>query len=476
MIRLGSIQNSAYKRLLLSNNRLICFPNISTQAIRTLNWTKKSLNAKEKHGKINSHNHVHQTDIIDENNKKTKLKSELGALSKSHTHSPSHTHSHAGGNPLLILSSEQIKKNPGVRITWIGLGINVGMALGKFVGGLVFHSQALIADSVHALSDLISDFLTLLSVGYSSSKPSDEYPYGYGKVETVGSLAVSTILAMAGLSIGWASLCAIVGPIIPHTIIESLSSIIGHSHSHSHSAVDDITNINAAWIAAGSIVAKEWIFQATKKIAIQTKSNVLMANAWHHRVDSLTSLVALVTITSGYMFNIQSLDAVGGLIVSGLVIKAGTEGMLGSVKELIDRSLSHVDPRYTDIENHILKSLNELISKNNAEKPYDIKSLIILSSGPNLRLQVILEVPLQKWSNILDLSEFENVTEYLRSSLQEKFPDLKKIDIEFQEEKKVASKETDIISFKEEKDVSSSYSDSHFHLHTQEKSDTNHKH
>ncbi|KAG0669286.1 mitochondrial metal transporter [Maudiozyma exigua] len=351
----------------------------------------------------------------------------------SHTHS----HSHSEPNELLVASITEIRKNSGVRITWVGLIINVGIALGKFVGGIVFHSQALLADSVHAASDLISDILTLMSVKMASKKPTSDFPYGYGKIETVGSLAVSTILTMAGVSIGWSSLCAVVGPVIPHTLIESITTLLGthQGHVHSHTAVPEgVTNINAAWIAGGSIVLKEWIFQATKKIAIRTNSNVLMANAWHHRVDSLTSLVALVAITSSYFFGISSLDAVGGLVVSGLVIKAGGQGMVSSLKELIDQSISQEDERYIKIETVIKDGLDKLVSNNNSDIPYHIKELTILASGPNTRIHAILQAPLQKWGNELGIKEMENVSDYLRTIIKKNISHVGKIEFEFTEE------------------------------------------
>ncbi|CCK69845.1 cation diffusion facilitator family transporter KNAG_0D00930 [Huiozyma naganishii CBS 8797] len=410
--------------------------------------TSGSMTDKDVHRKplttdFSSHEHIHLQQSESEQNDSFTLDGEHHAktFSKpahptlSHSHSHSHSHSYGEVNPLLVLSSKEIKKNPGVRITWIGLAINVGIALGKFVGGIVFHSQALLADSVHAASDLVSDVLTLVSVRWATSKPTKEYPYGHGKIETVGSLAVSTILAMAGVSIGWSSLCAVVGPIIPHTILETLSAYIGsHSHSHSHGVTEGVTNINAAWIAGGSIVLKEWIFQATKKIAIQSNSNVLLANAWHHRVDSLTSLVALVAITSSHFFNVQSLDAIGGLLVSGLVIKAGGEGMIESMKELIDQSLPHTNEQYLKIDTVLKDSLAKLVSNNNSNKPYKIKELVVLQSGRNYRISVVLEAPKQKWDNVLGIDEMTNVTKYVRNMLKREVNNIGKLEVEFVQE------------------------------------------
>jgi len=369
-----------------------------------------------------SHTHSHQT---------------VNILPHSHEHSHGHSHSHSHANPMLVLDAEEIRKNAGVRVTWIGLGINVAIAIGKFIGGIVFHSQALFADSIHALSDMISDFLTLFSVRLAANKPTIDYPFGYGKIETVGSLAVSTILLTAGISIGWSSLCTIVGPIIPHTILETLAIFGSESQSMVHSTASDtttqeVTNINAAWIAALSIVAKEWIFRATKKVAIETKSNVLMANAWHHRVDSLTSLVALVTISSGYLFNIQSLDTIGGLIVSGLVVKAGAEGMNTSIRELIDQSLEKDDEIYEEIEHSLNDSLHKLTHTINSS-PLKLEELIVLASGPNLMAHAKILVP-SEHSHIFTISELSRVSSHIRSALEKNVDNFKEIKIEYVEE------------------------------------------
>ncbi|CAL9728623.1 mitochondrial metal transporter 1 [Monosporozyma unispora] len=448
--------------------------------IKTKQLFEQDPNLQKLANDFTSHDHIHlkesETELNDsftpdgrQHAKNMAFKASLNQVENTHSHG--HSHSHSQPNPLLVLSLKEIKKNPSVRITWIGLAMNVGIALGKFVGGIVFHSQALLADSVHAASDLISDILTLFSVSWAGQKPNKDFPYGYGKIETVGSLAVSTILAMAGVSIGWSSLCAIVGPIIPHTIVETITAFMGHASEHAghtHGVTPGVTNINAAWIAGGSIVMKEWIFQATKKIATDTKSNVLMANAWHHRVDSLTSLVALVAITSSYFFGIQSLDAIGGLFVSGLVIKAGGEGMVESMKELIDKSVPATDERYIQIQTVINESLSKLVSNNNADKPYKIKELTVLLSGRNIRINTVLEAPIQKWDNVLDIKELENVTTYLKTMLTQNISNLGKLDIEFVQEGDMLEEESE----SEKEHDKHSHEGRQDHAHTHESSRT----
>lgn len=381
---------------------------ILSQPCRLLSFSVVRHQKQHEHKDSNSHTH---TERIDEHGHEHEHehKHEHGMKSML-----THSHSHGGGNPLLTFSKEQMLKNPGVRITWIGLGSNVLMAVGKFFGGIAFHSQALLADSVHAMSDLVSDFLTLFSVSLSSRKPNDQYPYGYGKVETVGSLAVSTILAGAGVSIGWASLCAIVGPMIPHTIIESLSSILGtmvadgtaSQQQHSHTHIAATTDINAAWIAAGSIVLKEWIFQATRKVAIRTNSNVLMVNAWHHRIDSLTSLVALAAITSSHFFGIQSLDDLGGLLVSVLIIKAGAEGMITAVKELTDQAIPSTDNRYIYVQDLLAKHARTM-------EHITVTGITVMPMGPKLRAIATLAFP----QETVHVKDIEHITKHLTESM-----------------------------------------------------------
>ncbi|GME71393.1 unnamed protein product [Ambrosiozyma monospora] len=274
-------------------------------------------------------------------------------MGSSEGHSHGHSHSHGADPETMKLYDPKNLADQGVRITWVGFGVNFGMAVSKFFGGVYFHSQALIADAVHSVGDLVSDVLTLSTVKYSTKPPSDLYPLGYGKVETLGSLFVSGILLYAGLKIGWASLVDVLSIVLPHNVMDMITTILpAHSHTHVHvlpeashhvhevadaasgvisdaaehvheaaKEVVESPNINAAWIAAGSVAVKEWLFRATRKVGERMDSKVLIANAWHHRVDSLTSVVALVTITTGYLFNVYWLDSIGGLIVSTLVMK-----------------------------------------------------------------------------------------------------------------------------------------------------------
>ena len=140
------------------------------------------------------------------------------------------------------------------------------MAVGKGIGGYIFNSQALIADAFHALSDLLSDFMTLATISVALRPPTDLYPNGFGKVESFGSLVVSGLLLAGGVF-----MCQHAGGALYHQffvdVAHHASEAASHSHGllgHSHSAADTIPNINAAWLAAGSIVIKEYLYRISR--------------------------------------------------------------------------------------------------------------------------------------------------------------------------------------------------------------------
>lgn len=154
-----------------------------------------------------------------------------------------------------------------MRITRIGLYVNLIMAVGKGVGGYYFNSQALVADAFHSLTDLVSDFMTLGTVSWSLRDPNPRFPSGYGKIESLGSLGVSSLLLVGGILMGL-NACEV----LYHELFVDATASGGHGHSHggifghshSHDPADLGPNINAAWLAAGSIIVKEYLYRASK--------------------------------------------------------------------------------------------------------------------------------------------------------------------------------------------------------------------
>ncbi|KAK6355274.1 hypothetical protein TWF696_004387 [Orbilia brochopaga] len=385
-----------------------------------------------------------------------------------------HHHHHSPADNVFLTSKN--KSDAGVRITRIGLLVNLLMAVSKGFGGWYFHSQALIADAMHALTDLVSDVMTLATVSWALKPPTKMFPNGFGKVESLGSLGVSSLLLFGGLAMGLNGVemlyTQFTGGHLP-AFLEGLGhshSHVGldhgheghdHGHSHSHSHSDFGPNINAAWLAGGSILVKEWLYRATMKIAKERKSSVLASNAVHHRIDSLTAMVALVSISlSNILNNAAWLDPVGGLLVSILVVRAGWANSRSALFELADIGLD--DDMQADIKRVAESTLEE---ERLAGVAGSVKSVGGIKSGQNFLVD--LTVALESRATLEDMARIE---ETMRRDLGEDVRGVRKVRIRFIQEG--AEEASEFVEVKEG-DLGSDSEDEHGHAHIHE---NGHKH
>ncbi|KAG0706127.1 cation efflux protein [Suillus ampliporus] len=277
-----------------------------------------------------------------------------------HSHSVFHSHSHDehdhGHDAEQIVQALQTAGDRGSRITLIGLFANVGLTGAKGLAGWYMHSASLLADAGHSMSDLLGDFVVLFCWKLSRKPPSARYPYGFAKFETLGTTTVSLLLIGGALGIGFHSyhllveaLATTVSTVPPgqlHEFLQQVTSVahnvpaIGHSHGHT-----GVLDPNAAWFAAVSVVAKEWLYRVTKKVADEEHSPVLYANAVHHRSDAYSSLVALFAIIGSWLFPALPLDPIGGLLVSFVILKQGLDLFGGAFAELTDAGISENSQR-----------------------------------------------------------------------------------------------------------------------------------
>lgn len=217
----------------------------------------------------------------------------------------------------------------------------------------------------------------------------------------------------------------------------------GHSHGHSHSHTDLGPNVNAAWLAAGSIVIKEWLYRASKlsltlpllgsidvdffspkamKVAKERKSSVLASNAVHHRIDSLTAIVALCAIGGAHFLNNASwLDPVGGLLVSMMVITAGWGNTRIALLELVDVGLDD------EIKDNIRKAADKALSLR--PERLGVRGVGGLKSGQNYLTELTIEVPVG-----MTVAETSRVEEELRDVVGAEVRGVRKIKVRFVEE------------------------------------------
>lgn len=276
---------------------------------------------------------------------------------------------------------------------------------------------------MHALTDLVSDITTLATISYSLKPATSRFPLGYGKIESLGALGVSGLLLTGGLMIGLQAVMALSQQFFPE-IAHMLSHFgifeHGHSHSHGHGGTDLGPNINAAWLAGGSILVKEWLYRATDKVAKQKRSSVLASNAYHHRVDSLTAFVALLTISaSHFLHNAQWLDPVGGLIISGMVVQAGWFNTKSALYELADVGMED------DVRDGVSKTVERVLQED-IGRGAELRGAQGIKSGQNFIVEVEVGVP-QQWA----LQKMEEVEKLLREKVAADTKGVRKISVRF---------------------------------------------
>lgn len=200
---------------------------------------------------------------------------------------------------------------PKARVTLIGAAINLALSGVKIVGGIALASPALVADGVHSLSDLASDMMVLWGLRHAERAPDDDHPYGHGRFETLATLALATLLALTGLGILWDGIGHLTGP------------------------AQHAPGLAALGIVALSIIAKEALFHYTMRVAHQTGSALLKANAWHHRTDALSSVVALVGIGAAQMGFVWG-DPLAAMVIALMLLRVAWGFGKTAADELVD--------------------------------------------------------------------------------------------------------------------------------------------
>jgi cation diffusion facilitator family transporter len=217
-----------------------------------------------------------------------------------------------------------------VRITAVGALVNVGLSGAKGAAGLACGSTALLADAVHSLSDLVSDAATAAAVRLGRAPADEDHPYGHGKFEAVGAVSVSALLAAAGAATSVHALSQMQA-LLDTDILATASTAADPSVS----TTGTLSLAVAAAVAAGSIAAKELLYRRTLAVARDIGSPSLLANAWHHRSDALSSFVALGGI-GGSLAGVPALDPVAGVVVGGLILKQAADMSWSNLRELTD--------------------------------------------------------------------------------------------------------------------------------------------
>jgi len=200
------------------------------------------------------------------------------------------------------------------RSTMVSVWVNIFLATAQVLIGIFAKSQALVADGVHSLSDLLSDFVVLMA-GYQSRKaPDADHQYGHQRYENAASLVLGLLLLAVGIGMLWSAAVKF----------------------HDPSAIPTVHSI-ALWVAVTALISKELLFRFMLAVAQRVRSSMLVANAWHARSDAASSLVVAIGII-GNLMGYPILDPIAALIVGFIVGKMGWSFAWDSLHDLMDRA------------------------------------------------------------------------------------------------------------------------------------------
>lgn len=201
------------------------------------------------------------------------------------------------------------------RSTWVSVGINLTLTAAQISTGMLAKSQGLVADGIHSLSDLLSDFVVLFA-GHHSKKDADvDHPYGHQRFETAASLVLGMLLLAVSVGMLLSAFRKLEAP-------ETVQQV----------------HVIALWVAGGALIAKELLFRYMLSVAKRVKSSMLVANAWHARSDAASSLVVGIGIV-GNLAGYPILDPIAALIVGFMVAKMGWEFGWDALHDLMDRAV-----------------------------------------------------------------------------------------------------------------------------------------
>ena len=203
----------------------------------------------------------------------------------------------------------------GIRAIVIGMIANLLLSLFKFVGGILGNSVALVADAIHSLSDLVTDIIVLFTHRIGKMPQDEDHPYGHGRAETIGATAIGMLIIVTGIG-------------VTYETWEAMGEGFGQA-----------PGLLAASAALFSILVNEGLFHYTRRVGEETNSPSLVANAWHHRSDAISSIAALIGIVGAWQ-GFAFMDPLAGAVVGCLIVKVGIDITRQGVRDLMDTALS----------------------------------------------------------------------------------------------------------------------------------------
>ncbi len=203
-----------------------------------------------------------------------------------------------------------------IKVSMVSIVANFLLTVFKLLAGVIAHSGAMISDAIHSASDVFSTVVVIIGVKISSRESDKDHPYGHERMECVAAIVLATILAVTGLGIGYSAAGKIVGGNYTDLAVPGRLALVA---------------------AVVSILVKEGMFQYTKVNARRIDSGALMADAWHHRSDAMSSIGALAGI-AGSRMGFPILDPIASVVICFFIEKAAYEIFMDAVNKMVDKA------------------------------------------------------------------------------------------------------------------------------------------
>lgn len=242
----------------------------------------------------------------------------------------------ANNRPATVKAAKPAKKRSAARFTSTSIAVNLGLFILKLSAGLISRSTALVSDAIHSLTDVSASFVVRFGVRISSKEADNRYPYGYERIEEITAILVAMLLFVTGLGIGTSAATAILNGSYKDLAVPGMGALVA---------------------SAAAILIKEAMFWYMRSGAKQFSSNSLMADAWHHRIDAITSAGSFVGIFLARL-GFPIFDSIAGLFICAFIIQAAWGIFKNAAGRITDKS---ADPKVQEDIRTLVKSCDGVI-------------------------------------------------------------------------------------------------------------------
>ncbi|MDO4324033.1 MAG: cation diffusion facilitator family transporter [Lachnospiraceae bacterium] len=290
----------------------------------------------------------------------------------------------------LKMKEQQINsmEQTAMRVSRVSIFVNLLLSVGKLAAGILASSGAMVSDAIHSASDVFSTIIVMVGIRMSGKAADREHPYGHERMECVAAILLAVVLALTGFKIGASGIEKIV------------------SGNYEELAVPGILALAAAVI---SVAVKEWMYWYTRFYAKKIKSSALMADAWHHRSDSLSSIGAFVGIL-GARLGFPVMDPVASVVICLFILKAAYD----IFKDAIDKMVDHAcDPE-------LEKKLKEFVLVQQGVQGIDLLRTRTFGS----RIYVDVDICAD---GSMTLQEAHGIAEHVHDEIEKEFDQVKHI-------------------------------------------------